>query len=168
MRRESSVLAHRVCAPIATQTREAAAPGGDMRIASQVNVIPPQCPGFLGAEPDQQAQHDVGIHQLGRAAHVLQPGSQLKHREGAGCRNNGRSLLRAEGLRRPSFPPLRGVDQRRDVAAHQVAGLSVPDGAPEREVAHAHGRAGVLGGHLRQCQSYVPAVRPARTASQIR
>ena len=57
-----------------------------MRIAVKVHVIPAQCPGLLGADPDQQAQHDVGVHQLGRAADVLQAGVQLHRGQGLGSR----------------------------------------------------------------------------------
>ena len=32
---------------------------------------------FLGTDHDMQAQHDVGMHQLGRAAHILQARAQL-------------------------------------------------------------------------------------------
>ena len=50
---------------------------------------------------------------------------------------------------RPCWPL--GVSARiGDVAADQVAGFGVPDGALEREVPHAHRRGGVPGGHRGQ------------------
>ncbi len=44
-----------------------------------------------------------------------------------------------------------GIDQGRDVAADQVVGFGVPDGALEREVSHRHRRAGVPSRHRGQC-----------------
>jgi len=43
-----------------------------MRIAAKIHVVPAQCPCLLGANPDQQAQHDVGVHERGRPTHILQ------------------------------------------------------------------------------------------------
>ena len=43
--------------------------------------------------------------------------------------------------------PFGGVGQGGDVAADQVVGFGVPDGALEREVAHGHRRGGVPGRH---------------------
>ena len=50
----------------------------------------------------------------------------------------------------PAFLAFGGIGQGGDVAADQVAGFGVPDGALERQVPHAHRRAGVPGGHLGQ------------------
>ena len=44
------------------------------RVAVQVDVGPAQGAGFFGADPGQQAEHDVGVHELGRAADVFEAG----------------------------------------------------------------------------------------------
>lgn len=38
----------------------------------QVHMLPAQGPGFFGAEPGQQAQDDIAVHELGRAADIFQ------------------------------------------------------------------------------------------------
>ena len=120
------------------------------RVAVQVDVGPAQGPGFLGAEPAQQAQRDVGVHQLRRAADVFQAGPQFHHRQGPGRGHDRQGLVQGQRLGRPSFPAFGGVGQDRDVAADEVAGFGVPDGALERQVPHAHRRGGVPGRHRRQ------------------
>ena len=59
-------------------------PGGG--VAVQVDVGPAQRAGFLGAEPAQQAQRDVGVHQLRRAADVFEAGPQFHDGQGRGRR----------------------------------------------------------------------------------
>jgi hypothetical protein len=54
---------------------------------------------------------------------------------------------------RPSCPL--GVGQGGDVAADQVVGFGVPDGALERQVPHAHRRGGIPGCHRGQRPPYV-------------
>jgi hypothetical protein len=54
-----------------------------------------------------------------------------------------------------AFLAFRGVDQGRDVPAHEIVGFRVPDSALQREMPHGHGCAGVLGGHVGQCLPHV-------------
>ena len=68
------------------------------RIAIQVNVLPAQGAGFLGAEPGQQAQHDVGVHELGRAADVFEAGPQFHHRQGLGGGDDCHGLVQGQGF----------------------------------------------------------------------
>ena len=91
-----------------------------MRISVKVDVVPAQGSGLLGAEPGQEAQHNVGVHQYCRAADVFQAGVQLYRRLCLGSLNNCRGLLYREGLRRPPFLALGSVDQGRDVARHKI------------------------------------------------
>jgi hypothetical protein len=42
--------------------------------AVEVDVGPAQGPGFFGADPGQQAEHYVGVHELGGAADVFEAG----------------------------------------------------------------------------------------------
>ena len=58
---------------------------------------------------------------------------------------------RVRGLGRPAVLAFGRVGQGGDVAADEVVGFGVPDGALERQMAHGHGRAGVLRGHRGQC-----------------
>jgi hypothetical protein len=53
-----------------------------VRVAVQVDVGPLQGAGFLGADPGQQAEGDVGVHELGRSADVFEAGPQFHHRQG--------------------------------------------------------------------------------------
>ena len=120
------------------------------RVAVQVDVGPAQGAGFLGAEPAQQAQHDVGVHQLGRAADVLQAGPQFHDGQGRGGGDDRDGLVQGQGLGRPAVLAFGGVGQGGDVAGDQVVGFGVPDGALERQVPHAHRRGGVPGRHRGQ------------------
>ena len=120
-------------------------PGG--RVAVQVDVGPAQRAGFLGAQPAQQAQRDVGVHQLRRAADVFQAGPQFHHRQGRRGGHDRQGLVQGQGFGRPSFLAFGGVGQDRDVAADEVAGFGVPDGALERQVPHRDRGGGVPGGH---------------------
>ena len=120
------------------------------RVAVQVDVRPAQRPGLLGADPGQQAQHDVGVHEFGRAADVLQAGPQFQHRQGPGRGDDRHGLVQGQRLGRPAVLALGGVGQGGDVAADQVVGFGVPDGALERQVPHGHRRGGVPGGHRGQ------------------
>jgi hypothetical protein len=67
-------------------------------IAVEVDVLPAQRPGLLGAEPGQQAQRDVDAHQLGRPADVLQARVQLQHRQSPRCGDDRDSLLQGQRL----------------------------------------------------------------------
>jgi hypothetical protein len=58
--------------------------GHGVRVAFDVDVVPAQRPGIFGAEPGQQAERDVGAHQLGRPADVLEPWPQLEDGQGLG------------------------------------------------------------------------------------
>ena len=58
---------------------------------------------------------------------------------------------RVRRLGGPAFLAFGGVGEGRDVAADQVVGFGVPDGALEREVPHGHRGGGVPGGHGGQC-----------------
>jgi V8-like Glu-specific endopeptidase len=80
------------------------------RIPVQVDVLPAQLPGLLGADPRRQAQHDVGV----------QPGlpGRIQQRQ---------RLLQSERAARPPDLAFRVVDQRRHVPADQVVRLGVPD-----------------------------------------
>ena len=53
------------------------------RVAVQVDVSPAQGPGLLGADPAQQAQHDLGVHQFGQAGGRLSGPSQTGARPDA-------------------------------------------------------------------------------------
>ena len=97
MRRDRSVLV----SPCTRTDRHTATCGGtggcSVGVAVEVDVCPAQRPGFLGADPGQQAQRDVGVHQLGRAADVLQAGPQLDYGQGPGCGDDRDGLLEGEG-----------------------------------------------------------------------
>jgi hypothetical protein len=67
-----------------------------MRVAVQVQVLPAQSPGFLGADPGQQAQRDLGVHQLRGAADVLQARVQLDGGQGCGRGDDRDGLLQGE------------------------------------------------------------------------
>jgi hypothetical protein len=53
---------------------------------------------LLGADPNAQAQHDVGMHQLGQAANILQARAQLYPGQDPRCGDNCPGLLQGEGL----------------------------------------------------------------------
>ncbi len=55
-------------------------------------MSPAQGPGLLGADPAQQAQDDIGVHQRGRPADILQAGAQFHHRQGPGGGDNRNRL----------------------------------------------------------------------------
>jgi hypothetical protein len=65
VRRDRSVL---VSPWVRTDRHMATCGGTGGRVAVRVDVRPAQRPGLLGADPAQKAQHDVGVHQFGRAA----------------------------------------------------------------------------------------------------
>jgi hypothetical protein len=113
-------------------------------------VGPAQGAGLLGADPGEQAQHDVGVHERGRAADVLQAGVQFRDGKGAGGGDDGHGLVQGQGSGGAAFLAFGGAGQDGDVAADQVGGFGVPDGALERELPHGHRRGGVPGGHLGQ------------------
>jgi hypothetical protein len=56
-------------------------------------MLPAPGPGFLGADPGQEAEHDVGVHQLGRAADVFQGRPQFRHGESAGGGDDRHGLI---------------------------------------------------------------------------
>jgi hypothetical protein len=64
-----------------------------VRIAVEIHMMSAQCSGFLGADPDAQAQHDVGMYQLGRAANILQARAQLHRGQDPHCGDNRPDLL---------------------------------------------------------------------------
>ena len=80
------------------------------RIPVQVDVIPVQVPGLLGADAGREAQHDIGV----------QPGlpGRFEQREG---------LLQGERTARPPDLALGVVDQGGHVPADQVVRLGIPD-----------------------------------------
>ena len=90
------------------------------RVAVQVDMGPVQGPGFFGTDPGQQARRDVGVHQRGRAADVLQAGPQFHDGKGAGGRDDRHHLVQGQGLGRPAFLALGRVGQGGDVAADQA------------------------------------------------
>ena len=99
-----------------------------VRVARQVDVIPPQRPCLFGPDAYQEAQDDVGVQAV-RACRLDQ----------------GNGLTEGERLGRAA--PLAGgcVHERGDVTADLVVGLGVPDGPREPGVRHAH-RPGGAGG----------------------
>jgi hypothetical protein len=92
-----------------------------VRVAFQVDVIPPQRPRLFGPDAYQEAQDNVGVQAV-RACRLDQ----------------GNGLTEGERLGRAA--PLAGgrVHERGDVAAHLIVGLGVPDGPGEPGVRHAH------------------------------
>jgi hypothetical protein len=103
--------------------------GSGGRVAVQVDVRPVQGAGFFGADPGQQAERDVGVHQFGRTADVFEAGPQLHHRQGAGGGDDRGCLVERQGLRRPALLAFGRVGQGGDVAGHQVVGFGMPDRA---------------------------------------
>jgi hypothetical protein len=85
----------------------------------------------------------------GRPVAVLQPGrSSITGRVLAAVMTATACSRVSDFDGRPSWP-LGGIGQGRDVAADQVVGFGVADGALQREMSHGHRRAGIAGGHLR-------------------
>ena len=68
------------------------------RITVKIHLLPAQRPSFLGADSDQQAQHDLRIHQAGRSADVLKSGMELDHRQALGGGDDRYGLLQGQGL----------------------------------------------------------------------
>ena len=68
------------------------------RITVKIHMLPAQRPGFLGADSDEQAQHDVGIHQAGRPADVLKSRMELDHRQALSGGDDRYGLLQGQGL----------------------------------------------------------------------
>ena len=60
------------------------------------DVVPSQRTGFLGADPDQQAQHDVGMHEGRRAPEVSQARVQLDFGRPLGCGDHRCRLLQGQ------------------------------------------------------------------------
>jgi hypothetical protein len=118
-------------------------------VAVQVEVLPAQCPGFLGADPGQQAQRDVGVHQLSGPAYVLQARAQLDGGQGRSGADDRDGLLQGQRPRRPAFLAFGGIHQGSYVAGNEAVGFGGPDRAFERQVAHGYRRAGVVAGHRR-------------------
>ena len=87
------------------------------------------------------------MHQLGGAADVFEAGPQFHHGQGAGGGDDRDGLVQGEGFGGPALLAFGGVGQGGDVAADQVVGFGVPDGALEREVPHRDRGGGVPGGH---------------------
>ena len=85
-------------------------------------MVPLQRPRLLRPQPRQQRQHDVRLQ-------PRPPGSgHQRHR-----------LLQGQRLRRsPAQLPLRRLDQRRDIPAHQVVPLSMPDRPHQHVVRDLH------------------------------
>jgi hypothetical protein len=127
-------------------------------------MSPAQGPGLLGADPGQQAQHDEGVHQRGRPSDVLQAGPQFHHRQSPGGGDDRHGLVQGQGLGRAAFLALRGVGQGGDIAADQVIGFGVADGALEREVPHRDRGGGVPGRHSGQRLPHVGGGQVAERA----
>ena len=79
-------------------------------------MVPPEGTRLLGADADQQAQHDVGMQ-----PRTLRRGQQ------------GLRLLQREALGRPAAAALRRLHQGRDVAPDEIVSLGVPDRPLQRE-----------------------------------
>ena len=93
-------------------------------------MLPGQRPRFLGPHSGQQAQRDVRAKAV-----LLQIACRLEQLL---------RLVQRQRLRRPPGLAFRGVDQRRDIPAHQVASLSMPDRAGQRVVRDRHRGAGTI------------------------
>ena len=99
-----------------------------VRVALQVEVIPPQCTRLFGSDAYQETQDNVGVQ-------AVRP-----------CRpDQGNGLPGCKRLRRAAFLAGRCVHKRGDIAAHLVVGLGVPDGPGEPGVRHAHRPCGAGG-----------------------
>jgi hypothetical protein len=116
-------------------------------VAVEVDVGPVEGAGFFGADPGEEAEHDVGVHEVGGPADVFEAGPQFHHRQGGRGGDDRGGLVQGEGLGGAPFPAFGGVGQGGDVAADEVAGFGVADGALEREVSHRDRGGGVPGGH---------------------
>jgi hypothetical protein len=81
----------------------------------------------------------------------FEAGAQFHDGQGAGGGDDGDGLVQGQGLGRPAVLALGGVGEGGDVAADEVVGFGVPDGALEREVAHRDCGSGVPGGHGGEC-----------------
>jgi hypothetical protein len=118
-------------------------------------VLPAQGAGFFGADPGEQAEHDVGVHQRGGPADIFEAGVQFHHGQGAGGGDHCGRLVEGEGSGGAALLAFGGVGEGGDVAADEVVGFGVPDGALEREVPHRDRGGGVSGGHCGECLSDV-------------
>ena len=87
------------------------------------------------------------MHQRGGSADVFEAGPQFHHRQGRRGSDDRHGLVQGEGFGRAAVLAFGGVGQGGDVAADQVVGFGVPDGALEREVPHGDRGGGVPGGH---------------------
>jgi hypothetical protein len=104
----------------------------------QVDLAPSQCPGFLGTDAGQQAEHD----------------ERVQPRRGGRFEQRGR-LLGCQRLRRPSWLPFRCVDQSGDVAPHEVVSLGVPDDPGQAVVGLLQGAGRVARRHLRERRAHL-------------
>jgi hypothetical protein len=92
-----------------------------VRVALQVDVIPPQCTRLFGSDAYQETQDNVGVQ-------AVRPGRP----------DQGNGLPEGERLGRAAFLADRCIHERGDIAAHLVVGLGVPDGPREPGVRHGH------------------------------
>ncbi len=99
-----------------------------VRVALQVDVIPPQCTRLFGSDTYQETQDNVGV----QAVRPRRP-------------DQGNGLLEGERLGRAAFLAGGCVHERGDVAANLVVSLSVPDGPREPGVRHGHRPCGAGG-----------------------
>ena len=96
-------------------------------------MVPPESACLLGADPGRQGQDDV------RAGPVLR--GRLEYGDG---------LVVGQRPRRPALLPWRRPDEGCHIAAHQIAGLSVPDGPLQRVVRQGHRSRGARRGNRLQ------------------
>jgi hypothetical protein len=108
-------------------------------------MVPAQRAGLLGADADQQAQHDIRVQ-----ARTLRRGQQRLR------------LLQREALRRPSAAALRRLHQGRDVAADQLVGLSMPDRPFQRVPGDLQRPGGIPGRELAKGRSDVTRAQDAQ------
>jgi hypothetical protein len=92
-----------------------------VRVALQVDVIPPQRTRLFGPDAYQKTQDNVGVQ-------AVRPGRP----------DQGNGLPEGERFGRTAFLADWCVHERGDVAAHFVVGLGVPDGPREPGVRHGH------------------------------
>jgi hypothetical protein len=69
-------------------------------VAVEVDVGPVHGAGFFGADPGEQAEHDVGVQELVGAADVFEAGPQFHHGQGAGVGDDCGGLIDGEGFGR--------------------------------------------------------------------
>ena len=91
------------------------------------------------------------MHQRGGPADVFEAGAQFHHGQGAGGGDHRDRLVEGEGFGGAALLAFGRVGEGGDVAADEVVGFGVPDGALEREVSHRDGGGGVSGGYGGEC-----------------